>query len=406
MTVEQLYRYRHPSVLDGGGLRLATSGGPVDHPYFFEGLIERPPVVAAGLLAVARVARTRFYTPPGMLAAILRAADPIVTSDGMLLRFESLSADCGVYARLDVLPDGLDRAPRARGATNVDFNDTMRSTLAGVSGADPMHLAVGEDGVRVRTLDGEAVERRVPLPDRWVRSLAELGVIARAMRPAAVHAPAHLRRLLQSRSRGPRPGAVLHVVPAPGGPRLATAPAPGSVAVAGLDRLRVVEPLLRHATAVRTFGLGTGSAWLLEMPTARLTVLLSPAVSRGFSGEGGLLDVSAGEDGSLHEGPAGSGGFDLADGTPFERELPLDARVAYADQPRLRDARALAEAGAVRPGPDHTVVESGGTAYTVRRAPAGERCTCAWFATHGLDRGPCKHILAARLVRGRASSAG
>ncbi|MEU4244822.1 SWIM zinc finger family protein [Actinoplanes sp. NPDC026619] len=391
MTVEQLYRYRHPSILDTDGLRLATSGGPADHPYFFDGLIERPPIVAAGLLAVARVARTRFYTPPSMVAAILRAADPIVTSDGAKLRFESFSADCGVYARLDVLPDGLDTAPHARGTTNVDFNGPMRDALAGLSGHDPMHLAVGDDEVRVRTLDAEAVERRVPLPGRWVRSLAELNVIARAMQPAATYPAAHLRRLLQTQPRGPRNAGVLHVTPGPGGPRLATRPAAGSVAVAGLDRLRVVEPLLRHATTVRTFGLNTGSAWLLEMPTARLTVLLSPAVSRGFSGEGGLLET----------GPDHDAGYDLADGSTFDRELPLDARAVYADQPRLRDARALVEAGAVKPGPAHTIVESGGTAYTVRRTPDGERCTCAWFATHGLGRGPCKHILATRLPRAR-----
>ncbi|MBU2669590.1 SWIM zinc finger domain-containing protein [Actinoplanes bogorensis] len=386
MTVEQLYRYRHPSVLGPDGLRLATSGGPVEHPYFFDGLIERPPVVAAGLLAVARVARTRFFTPPGMLAAILRAADPIVTSDGAMLRFESLSADCGVYARLDVLPDGLGAIPRAAGTTNVDFNGPMRDALAGLSGPDPMHLSVGDDEVRVRTLDAEAVERRVPLPGRWVRSLAELNVIARALRPAATYPAAHLRRLLQTQARGARSADVLHVVPGPGGPRLASRPAAGSVAVAGLDRLRPVEPLLRHATTVRAFGLGTGSAWLLEMPTARLTVMLSPAVSRGFSGEGGLLS-----DGVLDDT-----GFDLADGTTFERRLPLDARPDADDQPRLRAARALVDSGAVVPGPDHTIVTSGGTAYVVRRTPDGERCTCAWFATHGLGRGPCKHILAAR----------
>ena len=43
-----------------------------------------------------------------MLAAILRAADPVVTSNGDRLRFESFSACCGVYARLDVMAAGLD----------------------------------------------------------------------------------------------------------------------------------------------------------------------------------------------------------------------------------------------------------------------------------------------------------
>ncbi len=94
---------------------------------------------------MARVARTRFYTPPGMLAAILRAADPVVTSNGDRLRFESFSACCGVYARYDVLPGGLDGPALDTGTTNVDFNPPMREALARVGGLRPLHLAVGED---------------------------------------------------------------------------------------------------------------------------------------------------------------------------------------------------------------------------------------------------------------------
>ena len=101
------YTYLNPSLLheqDGSlGLALATSGGSTPegaaaHPYFFSGFMEHPDVIAASLLVVARVARTRYYTPPGMVAAILRAADPVVTSTSEGLRFESFSACCGVYA--------------------------------------------------------------------------------------------------------------------------------------------------------------------------------------------------------------------------------------------------------------------------------------------------------------------
>jgi hypothetical protein len=395
VSVEQIYRYRHESIVDTTSgtldLRLATSGGPVEHPYFFDGFVERAELVASALLVVARVARTRFYTPPGMLAAILRAADPIVTSDGDRLRFESFSACCGVYCRLDLLPEGLDRRPRGSGTTNVDYNAPMRDALSGIGGLDPMHLAVGADEMRVTTLDTSAVERRVPLPARWVRSLAELHVIARAMIPAADYTGVQVRRFLQAQPRGTQRG-VLFAVPGPGGPRLATRLAPGGVGVAGLERLRVIEPLLRHTATVRTFGLDTGSAWLLELPGARLTVMLSPSVSRAFSGEGGLLD-----DAGL--AAAGRAGFDLADGTSFERALPLDALVLQADQPRMRDAVALVEAGAVTLEADRAVVYSRNTGYVVRQAAGGERCTCTWFATHGLGRGPCKHILAVRLSR-------
>ena len=97
----------------------------------------------------AKVARTRFYTPPGMLAAILRAADPVVTSNGDRLRFEP-SRRCGVYARYDALPGSLDGNVIDTGTTNVDFNPPMRDALARIGGLEPLHLQVGEDVV-VRT---------------------------------------------------------------------------------------------------------------------------------------------------------------------------------------------------------------------------------------------------------------
>src|SRR5688500_8762959 len=100
-SVEQAYTYLAPSSVginpDRTDVTLATSGGttttgPAVHPRFFEGFLGHPEQSAACLLTVARVARTRFYLPPAMVAAIIRAADPVVTSNGDRLRFESFSA--------------------------------------------------------------------------------------------------------------------------------------------------------------------------------------------------------------------------------------------------------------------------------------------------------------------------
>ena len=124
MDYELTYRYSAPSRVDeGAGLALATSGGftpegEAARPYFFSGFMERPDVVAAGVLAVARVARTRFYVPPGMVATPgggltrIGMLDPVVTSTAEGLRFESFSACCGVYARLDVEASSLDATHR------------------------------------------------------------------------------------------------------------------------------------------------------------------------------------------------------------------------------------------------------------------------------------------------------
>jgi hypothetical protein len=46
-----------------------------------------------------------------------------------------------------------------------------------------------------------------------------------------------------------------------------------------------------------------------------------------------------------------------------------------------------------------TRVHSGDSSHVVRHTATGDRCTCPWFTAHGAGRGPCKHILAARLAR-------
>ena len=119
------------------------------------------------MLACAVIARVRYY-PPGSLIAKLR--DPVVTSNGDRLRFESFSGCCGVHARLDLLPAALDEAPRVSGTTNVDFNQPMRAALAGAAAGGPLLLSAGTDEAGGDDA-GSVTERRVPLPSRWLKGL-------------------------------------------------------------------------------------------------------------------------------------------------------------------------------------------------------------------------------------------
>jgi hypothetical protein len=68
---EQVYQYLAPSAVRSIGRQmevvLATSGGnvegaPASHPIFFDGFLNQPEETALGLLACARVARTRYFT--------------------------------------------------------------------------------------------------------------------------------------------------------------------------------------------------------------------------------------------------------------------------------------------------------------------------------------------------------
>jgi hypothetical protein len=98
-------------------------------------------------------------------------------------------------------------------------------------------------------------------------------------------------------------------------------------------------------------------------------------------------------------------GFDVAEGAYFHRELPYDPERLAAMHPRLRSSFALLDAGAVRLDDDLAYVQSRGVEHVVRCTPAGDRCTCAWFAKHKGSRGPCKHVLAVELARKRRGQA-
>jgi SWIM zinc finger len=444
-TAEHTYSYLAPStVLEGDGraeVSLATSGGRAPNPYFFTGFLAAPRQTAQALLVVAEVARTRYYEPPNMVAARIMAADPVVTSNLDRLRFESFSACAGVYARVDLEPGVLDGRPRAWGTTNVDFNSPMRAALARVHDDEAMLMHVGHDEVRVETLAGSAVERKVPLPERWLKGFAEVQVASSHMVLRHELPAVEARRFLQSLPRT-KSRSVAWAAPAGRGLRLSSRPDDAAVCLAGPERLRLLEKLLPFAKALRAYGPlpsrdrgAEPGVWELELDGARVVFALSPELFRGFSGEGGVLADLAGANEEVVEevadtlhgepvidveevshvtgadrtsvqtalgalGAAGRVGYDLAQSAYFHRELPYDRAVLERMHPRLLGARELVEQGAVRLGENgDATVRSGDAEYVVRFEDGVARCTCAWFAKHRGERGPCKHVLAVEHAR-------
>ncbi len=414
------------------GLETATALTPVglvERPVFFRGFPAHPQVFAAGLLAVADVAATT-YADVG-LAQRLATLDPVVTASGDRLRFESFSGCNSVHARLDVLPDGLDGGEVGFGTTNVDINQPLRSALARMGGADLLHLSVGPDELRASTPDEAHVERKVSLPDRWVRGLAEVPSVSATMtRRAELDGPA-VPRFARDLPRSGSPGPVVHLLVRDGGVRVLPRALPGSVELPGATRLRGMDRVLRFARRLTVHDDAHGAtAWVFDLPGARLTLVLTAHPFRGFSGEGGLLlrlassrseqhgrallhhlgwdpvvdaaalgartGLSSVEvaDGLAWLAASGRLGHDLAEGAWFHRELPIDAEQVVRRHPRLRHARELAETDGVRPvGPGTWRVRgSGGDAHTVRGPDLV--CTCPWADSSAAGRGPCKHVLA------------
>jgi len=425
-------------------LELTSAGGVQRYsaPFFFDGFVDNAEIVAAALLIVGRVARTRFYVPPSMVAAALRAADPVVTSTPDGLRFESFSPCAGVYARLDLDAESVDTSVVALGVTNVDFNPQMRALLASVVGGEPMRLTVGNGDLTIATLDTTVTEKKVPLPERWLRSFAEAQVVARGCSRSLTLDASEARRFVSGLPRSTSTKNVMWATEAGRGLRLASSPSAASVALAGAERLRVIEPIMRFANGVRAYGgnpASTASFWQVNLPMGRLVIGLSPEKSRGFSGEGQLLDdlVDANNDDDVEVVLAqldfesrldsqsfgravglpahrlstalatlasqGQVGYDLHTASYFYRPLPYESELLEQLHPRIAGARALVEAGSVVWGEDATAtVTSKGVSYRVRLSTPDRltaTCTCAWYGKHRGDRGACKHVLAAKLAR-------
>jgi len=448
LAVNHTYQYAFTSELvatsQGSALRLATCGGAEGHPYFFQGRLRRPGRAAALLRSLVEVVQSRFYLPPAMLKRILAQYDPVVTSNGDVLRLEAFSACCSTYARVDLLPEAIEGEWHGRGTTNVDFNSPMRAALAKIRDADAVGLSVGTDALEL-TRDGAAiVERKVTLPVRWLKGFVEAQAYQARMTPrlelSGFEASRFLRSLPSSSARS-----VAWIVPSGRGLRLSQVEDRKGLRVGHVQRLKILDDLTRHARMIRVYAddASGASAWEVLLDEARFTVVLSPDATRGFSGEGQTLEPLAAahwqavlprvqasltwdtridaaslaselslslEDITAALGALGSRGlvgYDLAEGAYFHRELPFDLALVDSLHPRLLDARRLVNDGGVRlvqqeSGPDgeqaEALVQGTDVEHRVRIGSSGARCTCPWFSKHQGTRGPCKHVLAVQIV--------
>ena len=434
------YRYAEPSRLDfstGAQLTLATSSpGALANPYFFDGVLHQPQLAAQLLSAVHLLVGSRFFTPANSVSLAIALADPVVTAGAGLLRLEGFSACCSTYLRVDLEPQAYAGDVVGKGSTNIDFNAPMRAALAKVRDADGMALSVGRTEFALRTAGTQVLEKKVDLPLRWLRSMVAVQAYQAAMRKVFEVGAVPALRFLRSLPKASTSKTPLWVVAGPQGLRTTAQCDAAGVRFTDSRRLRLLESLLPRAKSLSLFAdaQGQASAWCVDFGSMRLTLVLSAEVWRGFSGEGQSLgSMVLGDDmhpvsavrAQLHWqdvlradalahtlqwpvpaveralqvlGASGLVGYDLVHQAYFHRELPFDPSLLEDLNPRLADARALLQGGAVllvTASPLEAVVHSADVSYRVREQGGLLRCTCPWFAKHQGERGPCKHVLAA-----------
>lgn len=435
--IEQIYRYDRASELrstsQGQALTLASDQNIQATPTFLKARALYPSVTAKSLRAVSEIVGSRFYVPPSMLAKILREADPVATVGASTVRFEGFSACCSAYIRLDLDNGALETEARSKGTTNVDFGPELRGALSSVSRDTEMEISIGSNSVEVVT-DGTAyIEKKVPLPLRWVKGFAEVQVAMAGMRLAFSLPKIGAQRFLRGLPRGKNDQRIWVAANGPVA-RVTAREARGAVPLRGCHRLRAFEPLVTLADSLDVkHNPATGAtSWALNFGTQRLWLVLNAEPWRGFSGDGGLLSRMASSDDTGMAAVAaqlnwqdsiepaaiskttdlslevvevalaklaagGRLGFDLKQQAYFHRDLPFDMGQIDSLNPRLKAAKKLVDAGAVCWTDGVAEVSSEDVLHKVATDENGWRCTCPWFAKNGNQRGPCKHILAAEM---------
>lgn len=404
---------------------------------FFWGNIREPFILSRCLITLSNIVKSSFNLSPFQLAL---QKDPIVTTGNGRVRFEGFSHCAGVYARIDVLPDGLDGEFIENGTTNVDFNQPMLTALAGIRQNEKMMLSVGQKEVGLHLYDSNVVERKVPLPVKWIKGLSTIQIYL--SKSEKTHTLSRMQ--VQQLFRGIPKGQVktdYYLVMRGNIPMFSPVKSVNAICIGGLHRLRLLEPLLPYIDTIRVFSHTSMQSvtWQLYLGNIRFNFSLSRDVWRGFSGEGAVLEslidevsdkwvealdkyayantifnptlLALNEDidfknvDNLTGRLAAMGllGFDLDENQFFYRRLPFKLNRIMGLNPRLKNAEKLIVNNKVKiidnaNGRVEARVEGSGVFHTVILSGDNERCTCDWFSKYQGNRGLCKHVLAVKKV--------
>ncbi len=409
-------------------------------PCFFWGRLTEPFITARCLVTLSNVVQSSFSLSAADLAKL---KDPIVTAGNERIRFEGFSQCAGVYARVDVLPGGYDGEFPENGTTNVDFNQPMITALSRINKNESVMLSVGKKEVALHQEGGKTVERKVPLPVKWIRGLTSVQVYLSQAEQQFVFNRVQALQLFQSLPTGKSKNDYYLMVRG-SKPVFSPVPSQHAVCVGGVHRLKLVEPLLAYTDELRVFPQADmqSTTWQLYFGPVRFSFSLSRDAWRGFSGEGAALEsliedipeawidaadkysyanqafnpalVAVNEGLSLQKldsitarlSAMGLLGYDLDENQFFYRRLPFKLGRIMSLNPRLKGAEKLLEEDKVTIV-SHTGartearVGGSGVTHTVVLEGEQERCTCTWFSRHQGERGLCKHVLAVKKKQGK-----
>lgn len=405
-------------------------------PCFFWGRLTNPYITAKCLITLSNVVRSSFNLSPFQLALL---KDPIVTAGNDTIRFEGFSHCAGVYARVDVLPKGHDGEFLECGTTNIDFNQDMISALASVKKDENVVLSVGKKEVSVQKNGEKTVERKVPLPIKWIKGLSTVQIYLAETELAITLNKIQALQLFKTIPKG-NPKEDYYLIKRGNKSTFSPVAQANSICIGGIHRLRLVENLIPLVNEIKVFAHPDmkSTTWQFYFGEVRFSLSLSRETWRGFSGEGASLDslvedvpeewlkyfdnfsysnqkfnptllaieenldINKIENITSRLSAMGLLGYDLDENYFFHRRLPFKLNRITSLNPRLKNAEKLLEQEKVSivsksENRIEATVEGSGVTHSVVLEGKTERCTCTWFSKHQGDRGLCKHILAVKI---------
>ncbi|MCI5056525.1 MAG: SWIM zinc finger family protein [Flavobacteriales bacterium] len=442
MSETLTYQYAQPSNLekspDQSSLFLSKYSEVIkeEAPCFFWGKMTQPFELSKCLITLSNVVQSSFSMSPFQMSLL---KDPIVTAGNERIRFEGFSHCAGVYGRVDVLPDGHDGEFIASGTTNVDFNRPMITALSGVQKKQNVVLSVGQKEVGIHTKGKSVIERKVPLPTKWIKGLTTVQLYQSECEFVAQLNKVQILQLFRSIPKG-KIKKDFYLIKRGNQWVFSPITSRQGVTIGGVDRLHLLSNLMTLADQLKIYAHPKmqSTTWQLYFGSVCFSLSLSREPWRGYSGEGAALDKLIDDTPddwleavdnfafanqsfnpammSVQEGLAlpkveniaaklsamGLLGYDLDENQFYYRRLPFKLQRILSLNPRLKGAQKLIDQDAVhiiseQKNRVEAEVQGSGVKHIVLLDDHQERCTCTWYSRHKGDRGPCKHVLATKM---------
>ena len=404
-------------------------------PCFFWGKLNNPYELSRCLITLSNTVQSSFNLSPFQMALL---KDPIVTAGNNQIRFEGFSHCAGVYARVDVLENGQDGEFIENGTTNVDFNTPLISELGKIKKNDELILSVGQKEVGFHKEGASFIERKVPLPNKWIKGLTTVQHYFSESEYALTLNRIQALQLFKTIPTG-KVKTDYYLIKR--GNRYLFSPLKSfnAVCIGGIHRLKLLQPLIPLINELKVFPHKDMQSVTFTLCFNELNFVFSISRDfwRGFSGEGVALealiedlpdsliqafdnysytnqefnpalmsfeegiDISKIDKLATKLSAMGLLGYDLEKNGFFYRRLPFKLERIMSLNPRLKGAEKLLEENKVHiilkkdNEIEAKVAGSGVQHYVILKGDI-QKCTCTWYSKNQGERGACKHILAVK----------